>query len=475
MAGTHSLQKLWSARSWPIVIAFGLLLLWPEIGRGVQAYRAKASGSVSSWDVRGEGADVDAVILHGGVVRYPDLLSTLRWWYGPWVGADVEIPGQKGRHVVFYRPVPSLSFWAEWRLFEGNERRYGTFNVAFVVANLILLGATVSLLARRLKIPWPIPSALLTMFGFATGFMEGIDLLAPRTLSAVLRWKNLPDLQALFFLLLALLFYIRVREVKETAFHHLIWLTPLFLACGSKEIVILIPLLFPVVEWTLQRDDPRDGSRRRAAIALAFFVLFNAFRLIVLRGSTGYRYGTPQWFPQAVSELYPWGGAVIMRDWIMVATAVAIVGAFIVDRQRFVCSLPYLRRIAFALAWLPVVIATGLLTIDTRGMNSISAVAASALYSTFTIAERPLQLVGLVFAPFAVMEVYRKAPGVLAIATSWAVLNGIPNVFSPSPLHRYYISNVGWSILYGTGFALLLHALWKRVEPRFNQGASTQD
>src|SRR6185503_15548948 len=68
------------------------------------------------------------------------------WIAGSRVGSLSQLPELFTRHNGFYRPLVSLSFWADERLFGLEPFGYGLTNLAFLLADLAL----VALLARVL-------------------------------------------------------------------------------------------------------------------------------------------------------------------------------------------------------------------------------------------------------------------------------------------------------------------------------------
>ncbi len=50
--------------------------------------------------------DCDRALIHQGLIEHPRFVDTLEWWIATWVG---EVP--------FWRPLSSLVFWVEWKVF----------------------------------------------------------------------------------------------------------------------------------------------------------------------------------------------------------------------------------------------------------------------------------------------------------------------------------------------------------------------
>ena len=57
--------------------------------------------------------DIDTWNIHHGLLLAPGFFQTLRWWTGPWVLG-----------TAYYRPLSSLLFWLDWKIFGDHEVRW---------------------------------------------------------------------------------------------------------------------------------------------------------------------------------------------------------------------------------------------------------------------------------------------------------------------------------------------------------------
>ena len=140
-----------------------------------------------SADTRSPHYDLDTWLIHGGLVKAPRFRDTLRWWTGTWAG-----------QVPFYRPIPSMVFWAEWKLFGDREIRYQPFAILLqllVVCQFLRLAGD---LARHFHSPSPETVRLLSGLIFVNGVYVLPHQLGVNA-QVFQHWKNQPDTLARCF------------------------------------------------------------------------------------------------------------------------------------------------------------------------------------------------------------------------------------------------------------------------------------
>ena len=259
--------------------------------------------------------DIDAWFLHEGLVKAPRFRDTWRWWVGTWVG-----------QVPFYRPLTSMVFWAEWRLFRDQEVRYTLFALVIhlmAVWQFLLLGHA---LFRRYRCPLPQWAMLIS----GVVFINGLFVFPTRPFTNWFMfdpWKNQPDSLSALFFFLSLRSYIRAME-DRTARRSLglavIWFIA---ACLCKELAIVLPLLLIPLEWPHLRgrnsvaagptksgntELPRSGARvsqevtspapligwRRIFPMILVMTAFLFVRALCLKQPIGFLYGENSDWPQ---------------------------------------------------------------------------------------------------------------------------------------------------------------------------------
>ncbi|MDP6107937.1 MAG: hypothetical protein QGI33_05835, partial [Candidatus Brocadiia bacterium] len=91
-----------------LALAVGVAYQWPDLSEG---HLPEAEG----YYLRG---DPDTALILKGVGESPRLVDTLDWWTGIWCGV-----------VPFWRPIPSLLFWAEEKVFGYDFRGWAIVHV----------------------------------------------------------------------------------------------------------------------------------------------------------------------------------------------------------------------------------------------------------------------------------------------------------------------------------------------------------
>lgn len=127
------------------------------------------------WDWR---TDCDRALIHQGLEGHPRVGDTLGWWTGTWVG-----------QVPFWRPLTSLCFWLEWKVFGWENQE--AWMLIHVVSRLL---AAAVLFVFAEVIAGPI-LALFTavLFSHADPLVSYWRLWSTSGLCAPWSWKDDPD------------------------------------------------------------------------------------------------------------------------------------------------------------------------------------------------------------------------------------------------------------------------------------------
>jgi len=157
----------------------------------------------------------------------------------------------------FYRPLVTLSLVLDNALWHGNVLGFHLTNIFFHVI-CILSVAWLTQLVLRNRI-----AAVASAFLFAVhpAHTESVSWISGRT-----------DVMCAAFLLLGACTYLVYREHRKKGFLALS-VTFTLLACMSKELAILAPVLFPLLAWASGERD----YKRMALDAIPFLVLVAAF------------------------------------------------------------------------------------------------------------------------------------------------------------------------------------------------------
>jgi Tfp pilus assembly protein PilF len=210
--------------------------------------------------------DDNGVIPLNPVVTSGSVLSaaTNTYWPDPMEGAGL------------YRPVTSLSFALEWRVFGDNPLGFHSLNVAVHALACLLLFILI------LEVGSPVAGALAG---------AGLFAIHPIHTEAVANVVGRSELYAAVFFLLACILYLRgrtwpslMRGVRLVALGLLY-----FLALGSKEIGVTLPGALVLLEWLRPRlegwhteVDRSPGLPVRLAEEAPVFLLLGAVLLAFL-------------------------------------------------------------------------------------------------------------------------------------------------------------------------------------------------
>lgn len=371
------------------------------------------------------GGELDTHLIIEGVDRARTLADTLAWWTGAWAG-----------QVPFYRPLTSLLFWLERRAFGDREWLYLFPTVALHVAATVAF----ALLAWRLARRWDARHAGCAGLVAAWGFSDWLWPDSGRAAHLVWgHWKNQPDSAAAALGCLALLLYAgevgadRRLPVRSAAAY--------LGACLFKESALPLVLLTPFLEV------PRfaRSARVRLTCIIGTCLLFVVWRHVCL-GGPGYVYGSNRaaeertlthllgpfaplmlgfWLPAALAAVIAAALAMAGRRGAVPAALVAVIGAVAA-----VTADTWLRTGSGPLLWLP-------------------AVGVARMADPVVLLPTGLGLAWLL----AAASLWRRRKEALGLCLGWSAVLILPLVFSPGPLHRYYLSQGGEILLYALGLA----------------------
>ncbi len=267
--------------------------------------------SQRSTDVRS--FDADTHYFYYAWEENPHFEDTLKWWYGPW--------GQKFR--PFYRPIPSLLFWTEYKLFGVN----GFFNSVVVLllshflALLFIWRFLVDLLGERDG----------TLSACVWGASLGHYLLWMAPNAALFAWKdNVESWHALAFTacIWAFLRFLKTENRRwQISALFLFWV-----ALCVKELAYMAPFILLLICWHQKK------LREQWHNVLPFFALAGVmffFRLWALQGM-GFRMpGNAAWKFRLFNDNLGGGFTrVVNGDCLMLSVILFVVGLWWIIQRR---------------------------------------------------------------------------------------------------------------------------------------------
>jgi len=228
---------------------------------------------------------VDQNELLQGLHKVHSFGDTLAWWTGSWAAGD---------GVKFYRPLPSLLWWCELRVF-GDKGAQGFMTIHFASHLLVCFLAFGFL--RRVIGGRP---ALLAIGLWASGALSFLTL--PTPLAALDYWKDDVDLWMSLAVISSLWALLSFWKTGDRRF----WALAVFaqiVGISIKEMSYITPILALTLLWH-QRLHPQISLRLKAMSIAPFFLLValaSVFRFWAL-GGMGFRFGTNgSWMMRFVS------------------------------------------------------------------------------------------------------------------------------------------------------------------------------
>lgn len=408
--------------------------------------------------------DVDTYLIHGGLVQVNTWEETLRWWHGTWVG-----------QVPFYRPITSYVFWFQWKAWGDHEPRYASVSLLFHLAAVLFFTRMAHLLFQHFRIPRPDIGALVTCLVFTRSSLL-LELQTEVTTDVFERWKNEPDSLTLVFFSLALTMYLHNLSPSGTV-HPLraLWTRTgatvfYLLVCLTKEAGIFLPLLLPLIEaealW--QGGEARRGALGRMAPLFAVLVLYLVLRSLFLGQVVGYQYGTNGAWPyrMATSLLGRVSDAAVHLQWV----ELSMVGFFL-GVWGIVTRLLHRPPMAVGAAVLLLLLMANIGAFQTYQASTATGDRSWDIISgLLVIFEEPTRTHSLACAAILILTfaAFRFRLWFAATTYGWALLALGMTLFSPSVIHRFYLINAGFVLLWIGGGLLLAQYLFHRF-PLFSQ------
>lgn len=418
---------------WQRVVAVLLVLGLCAVGNQSGWASLVMSRSLPPWWTR----DLDSGLIHSGVLRAPHFFDTYRWFVGPWAGV-----------VPFYRPLSSLVFWADWKLWGNADWLYYFPMLAGHGVVCVLLSLFSVRLAARYGIATEGGVFLLTAWCFlGLGDVARLSIVQ----DTLANWKNQPDVFAAAFGLGSLLFYLRVQEGCRRAFTGCV--ACYLLACGFKEIAIPLPALYCLLEFG---RPPRPERRRQLFTIFGAAAGFLVVRTLALRG-VGFRDGSNHaWVGRTLLDLLGPFRMLVGGRWLECALGLAAFLGLILVYYRP----PRTQggRLALAAACLVVADILGTISIAKVGWG-ISLPAGLLAVTDPEVMWLAGHVVIFLASAYALA---RRAPVLLYFALGWTVLLLAPLAAAPGTLHRGYLPGAGYAMMEAWGLLLL----WPRISER---------
>ena len=210
--------------------------------------------------------DLDLQLIIGGADQVTTIGETFRWWHGTWIG-----------QVPFWRPLTSLLFWGEYRMF--GPERYDLWlgvSIALQVVVSLLLIILFNRLSGTKWMGWAVAlyfsawRALPLNLGIGTGFLFA----SPSSL-ALDSPKNQPEITVAIFVLLALIGALRKQW-------WLVIISFVVAVCFKEMGWIALPLALVTVLW-------KYGSKSLREIRPVWWLALGVavVALLVARASAG--------------------------------------------------------------------------------------------------------------------------------------------------------------------------------------------
>ncbi len=210
--------------------------------------------------------DANNIVAAASQASWRDALG---WWSGAWIEPDMP----------YYRPLPSLVFWAEYGLFERDFQKY------CVVSWLAHAGCAVVLFLLALSLFRGRPPrvalgmALLVVFLFNTRRNIMVPQLwepYPIAWSVMPYWPSQTDIFSLLLSLLSLL--VLDRYALEPSRGRLAGAVGLFAAALLfKEMTVATALLAPIWVWYRRRKIPWEVGGLYVGLGIVFLLLRTHF------------------------------------------------------------------------------------------------------------------------------------------------------------------------------------------------------
>jgi len=184
-----------------------------------------------------------------------------------------------GRESGFYRPLVSLSFAIDYKIWGVKPGGFHFTNFLLHILSAVLVYFIFNLLYGRRAI------------SFFTGLLFAIHPIQVETVSYI---SGRSDLLSVFFSLLSIYFFIKqdknVNKLRRNLFY-ISSLVSLLLAMLSKEIAVIVPLLLLLICYFFLKNDNRKSFYNlglRIGLPFVLSVSYSFLRLGVLNFSDGF-------------------------------------------------------------------------------------------------------------------------------------------------------------------------------------------
>jgi hypothetical protein len=427
-------------------LAFVGAMLWPDTPALIATRHQRPSWTTG---------DLDTALIHAGLVHAPRLSDTLRWWTGSWV---------MGPGYPFYRPLTSLLFWCEWRAFGDQEWLYRFPTIFAHAAATFLFAALVYQLALRIYPHGPLAGSIASAWIF-TGLASPILNRYGVASAVALQWKNQPDSFAAAFVFAALLAYLVAQQGQRGS---LAAAAGLYVAgCGFKEAAVPLPLACTALEMIAPLSGRRAAPFRVLVMASAG-ALFLTARHMAIHG-VGYTYGdNRQWVRRTLLELLGPMGPLALGEWLGVAVAACWVFAYLFYRslrKHFPTVPPRWHALGVLGGSIVVsaVLGVAALPADMRG-GALGWLRPVSLTGGYLLGLQPTTLATAVLV-VSVALLCRACAGIAVLGMVWTVAFLAPLTVSSGPVHRYYLPQAGYALMYALAVPAALSAVRRRTNP----------
>ena len=366
--------------------------------------------------------DLDNVLIVDGI-RDKEFTDTFSWWHGPWCGL-----------VKFYRPLSSLFFWFEYKLFNQEYWKYMTIHL---LSHFAFLGICYIFFQLLIE---PRYALLATVFfGSAQLFC-----LLPSSKATLYNWKDSVDIWCSSAYLLSLITYIFSAQTTKTIIMRLFSYNFFIIALLFKEMAYTLPFAIILISWFRgEFKESKNGIVVYMLIAIAMF----AFRTYCLQGR-GYHLGSNRaWLYKTLLNL---GGTptilVITGSWMEFATTLVL---FSIAYLIFFKNAQKQTKIILLSVMFVLFCSSLLLAIKTIGYTLIALVG-----YIFEIEWKiPLSATIFILMMLAIIKHELRA-GIFAYL--FAFIAYLPLISAPITNHALYLVSAGWSLWLAIGVKSLI-------------------
>ena len=361
---------------------------------------------------------VDADRIVAGVEAHPRLWDTRVWWTGPWA---------QGPEFPYYRPLSSLLWWAQYKVFGPNSR--GAFLAIhlfwYALLLWVALGFWSELVGLRL--------AALGLGLWVTSFPTWLLSFASPTVALNL-WIDDPEMTHGIAVVLALWCVLRACRADNPAQtrRYFVGAGAWFLVgVACKESAYVFPLMAPLILW-------HTGQLRKRWVTALLFVgmaaLAYAYWTWALGGG-GYRYDTngawlTRWWAECVGGT---PGNTLLTDAVPLGMALLGMATFWAARKRPRTSVVCVLAALGALGWAATRQYDAPLSVVWRFFDT-------DFNGTYFKALHTALWLGLLLA-FA-----RKRPRAQVLAYGWVLLIYAPLLLRASTPHVLFFMSLGWGL-----------------------------